>query len=90
MTSTILGGFIDYSATFEHLDAIGDKQLSLIAGVQIHELIHIVHAPGAGDDGRPDFLVNDVPDLYDRPDTLHLVAPCRTSQTSPTRSDASG
>jgi hypothetical protein len=72
MTSTILGGFIDYSATFEHLDAIGDRQLSLIAGVQIHELIQIVRAPGALDDGRPDFLVNDVPDLYDRPDTLHL------------------
>src|SRR6185503_16943828 len=72
MTSTILGGFIEYSATFEHLDAIGDKQLSLIEGVEIHELIHIVRAPGPGDDGRPDFLVNDVPDLYDRPDTLHL------------------
>ncbi len=72
LTSTILGGFIDYSATFEHLDALGDKKLSLVEGVTMHELIHIVKAPAPFDDGRPDFLVNDVADLYDRPDTLHL------------------
>lgn len=72
LTSTILGGFVDYSATFEHLDALGDKKLALIGGVEIHELIHVVKAPGALDDGRPDFLVNDVPDLFDHPDTVHL------------------
>ena len=72
LTSTILGGFLDYTASFEHLDGIGNKKLSLVEGVEIHELIHIVRAPGAFDDGRPDFLVNDVPDLYDVPDTLHL------------------
>lgn len=72
LTSTILGGFIDYSATFEHLDGIGNKKMSLIEGVEIHELIHIVRAPEVLDDGRPDFLVNDVADLYDRPDTVHL------------------
>ncbi len=72
LTSTILGGFIDYTATFEHLDGLGDKKLSLIEGIEIHELIHAVRATGSIDDGRPDFLVNDVPDLYDRPDTLHL------------------
>ncbi len=72
LTSTILGGFIDYSATFEHLDGLGNKKLSLVEGVQIHELIHIVQATGDMKDGRPDFLVNDIADLYDRPDTLHL------------------
>ena len=72
LTSSILGGFIDYSATFEHLDGLGDKKLSLIEGVAVHELIHIVKGLGAWNDGRPDFLVNDVADLYDRPDTLHL------------------
>ncbi len=72
LTSTILGGFIDYSASFEHQDDIGNQKLSLIDGVEIHELIHLVNAPAPFDDGRPDFLVNDVPDLYDVPDTLHL------------------
>ncbi|HYV62486.1 MAG TPA: hypothetical protein VE958_07415, partial [Bryobacteraceae bacterium] len=72
LSSSILGGFIDYSATFEHLDDLGNKKLSLIDGVEIHEMIHIVKALGPFNDGRPDFLVNDVPDLYDRPDTLHL------------------
>ncbi|MRR10713.1 hypothetical protein EG831_11720, partial [bacterium] len=72
LTSTILGGFIDYSATFQHLDGLGNKKLSLVEGVEIHELIHIVQATGPADDGRPDFLANDIPDLYDRPDTLHV------------------
>lgn len=72
LTSTILGGFLEYSATFEHLNGLGDKRLSLVEGIEIHELIHIVRAPGTADDQRPDFLVNDVADLLDTPDTLHL------------------
>ncbi|HET6406934.1 MAG TPA: putative Ig domain-containing protein, partial [Chthoniobacteraceae bacterium] len=72
MTSTILGGFIEYSANFEHLDGLGNKKLSLVEGIEIHEMIHIVRAGGPGADARPDFLANDVQDLYDRPDTLHL------------------
>jgi hypothetical protein len=72
LSSSILGVFIDYSATFEHLDGLGKTNLSLIEGVEIHELIHIVKALGPFNDGRPDFLVNDVADLYDRADTLHL------------------
>jgi hypothetical protein len=72
LTSTILGGFIEYSASFEHLDGLGNKKLSLVEGVEIHELIRIVSATGPRADGRPDFLVNDMPDLYDRPDAVHL------------------
>ncbi len=72
MTSTLLGGFLEYSATIEHQNDLGDKRLSLVEGIEIHELIHIVRATGARDDGRPDFLVNDVADLFDYPDTLHL------------------
>lgn len=72
LTSTILGGFIEYSAHFEHLDGLGNKNLSLVEGIEIHEMIHVVRAGGTGDDGRPDFLANDIQDLYDRPDTLHL------------------
>ncbi len=72
LTSTLQGLFTDYKATFEHLDAIGSVKLSLLEQVNIHELIHLVQAGGAFEDGRPDFLVNDIPDLRDLPDTLWL------------------
>ena len=72
MTSTLQGLFTDYKATFEHLDAIGGVKLSLLEQVNIHELIHLVQAGGAFEDGRADFLVNDIPDLRDLPDTLWL------------------
>lgn len=70
--STLQGLFIDYAATFEHIDGLGDKRLSLIDRVEIHEMIHIVSADRTFEDNRPDFLVNDVPDFDDYPDTIHL------------------
>src|SRR5262249_30739485 len=69
MTSSLQGHFIDYSATFEHEDGLGDPRLSLIDSVKIHELIHVVRADN---DGKSDFLVNDVPDPDHLPDTLYL------------------
>ncbi|HOB97203.1 MAG TPA: CARDB domain-containing protein [Verrucomicrobiota bacterium] len=70
--SSLQGLFIDYEARFEHVDGLGEPRLSLIEGVEIHELIRIVHARGAIDDGLPDMLVNDFPDDLDLPDTLYL------------------
>ncbi|HEU5123205.1 MAG TPA: CARDB domain-containing protein [Verrucomicrobiae bacterium] len=72
MTSTLQGLFIDYKASFEHVDDLGNSKLSLIDDVSIHELVHAVNATGAFEDHRPDFLVNDVPDPRDYPDTLYL------------------
>lgn len=72
LTSTIQGLFIDYHATFEHVTGLGNAKLSLIDAVSIHELNHVVQAGGTFADGRPDFLVNDVPDLHDYPDTLYF------------------
>lgn len=72
MTSTLQGLFIDYSATFQHLDALEGVKLSLLEDVSIHEMIHLVQAGGSFEDGKPDFLVNDEPDLHDLPDTLYL------------------
>ncbi|MBN1912670.1 MAG: hypothetical protein JW818_23310, partial [Pirellulales bacterium] len=82
MTSSLQGQFIEYDATFEHLDGLGDPRLSLIKNVEIHELVHLVQADRGDEDGLPDFLVNDVADMfqtpdadyffYDLPDTLHL------------------
>jgi hypothetical protein len=68
--SSLQGLFTDYNATFEHVSGLGDRRLSLIDSVNIHEMIHLVQADGAFEDGAPDFLVNDVPDLDDLPDTL--------------------
>lgn len=72
LTSTLQGLFLDYKATFEHLDSLGKTNLSLIEVVTIHEMTHLVQAPGALEDGRPDFLVNDVQDPDALPDTLYL------------------
>ena len=72
LTSTLQGLFINYSATFQHVDPLGNPRLSLIDGVEIHEMIHQVHADGLWDDGLPDFLVNDIPDFNSLPDTLYL------------------
>src|SRR6185369_12157907 len=71
MTSTIQGLFINYSATFEHIDGLGNPKLSLIDDVSIHEMNHLVQAGGIWEDGKPDFLVNEVPDVHDYPDTLY-------------------
>ncbi|MDX1952258.1 MAG: FG-GAP-like repeat-containing protein [Verrucomicrobiota bacterium] len=72
MVSTLQGKFIEYNATFEHIDGLGDPRLSLIDSVEVHELIHAVLADRATDDNQPDFLVNDDPDPDNAPDTLWL------------------
>jgi len=72
-TSSLQGSFTNFTATFRHEDAIaGVERLSLIRSAEIHELNHIVEAGGAFADGRPDLLVNDVPDPDLLPDTLYL------------------
>jgi len=72
LVSTLQGKFVDYSATFEHVDGLGDPRLSLIDKVEIKELIHAVLADRPGDDSLPDFLVNDIADPNDLPDTVYL------------------
>ncbi len=58
MSSTLAGTFSEYSATFEHVDDLGDPRLSLIDSVNIHELNHSVRVDIPSDDNKPDFLVN--------------------------------
>ncbi|HKQ38257.1 MAG TPA: CARDB domain-containing protein, partial [Verrucomicrobiae bacterium] len=72
MTSSLQGKFIDYRASFEHVDDLGVRNLSLIESVNIHELIHVVRADRAFDDTLPDFLVNDSPDPNSLPDIVYL------------------
>ena len=71
MICSLQGKFIEYKATFEHIDGLGNPRLSLIDTVNIHELTHAVRVDIPADDGKPDFLVNDVQDDNHLPDTLY-------------------
>ncbi len=72
LTSSLQGKFIDYRASFTHVDAFGATNLSLIDRVSVHELIHVVQDDRPGADAIQDFLVNDQPDPDNFPDTLYL------------------
>jgi hypothetical protein len=64
MTSTLQGRFIDYSAKFEYVNALGLKDvpgLSQLTEVKLHELTHRVRDHRAGADSRYDYLVNSNP-----------------------------
>ena len=69
LKSTLQGKFIEYSASFEHVNGLGKTELSLIKEVKIHELIQKVTADS---DILPDFLVNDTFDAKFYPDTLYF------------------
>ncbi len=70
-TSTLLGHFISYEVSINHLNSFGNPDLSLVSSVQVHELIRGVSVYGPPDDSISDFLVNDIPDTHDIPDALY-------------------
>lgn len=70
-TSTLLGHFISYEASVKHLDSYGNPDLSLVSGIEIHELIKSISVYGPLDDTINDFLVNDIPDADDIPDAIY-------------------
>jgi subtilisin family serine protease len=71
MTASLQGEFTSYKATFEHTDDLNDPRTSLIQSLNIHEMNHVVRVTVPSDDGMPDFLVNDIPDPQNLPDTLY-------------------
>lgn len=75
LTSTLMGTFFNYSATFENINPLGDPQLSLMDELEYHELIHLVRIDQHDkDDGLDDFLVNDFVDGQGMPDRLYNSA----------------
>ncbi|MCX5980388.1 MAG: DUF5050 domain-containing protein, partial [Nostocales cyanobacterium LacPavin_0920_SED1_MAG_38_18] len=72
LKSSLQGKFVDYKATFEHVNSLGKAELSLIKEVKIHELIHTVQVNHPNPDNLPDFLVNDTFDAQFTPDTLYF------------------
>ena len=71
MESSLQGEFIDYEASYRHLNALDEIELSLVESVSIHEMEHVVRNVYP-DDNMPDFLVNGTPDIEDLPDKLYL------------------
>lgn len=71
LTSSLEGQFTRYSASLQHTDGLGELHPSLITGLEIHEMAHVVRADEPADDGLPDFLANDVVDAGGLPDRLH-------------------
>ncbi len=70
-TSTLLGHFTSFESHVNHLDSEGNQDLSLVGGVEIHELIRSISVYGPLDDSIDDFLVNDIQDALDNPDALY-------------------
>lgn len=69
LTSTLLGHFIKYNVTANHVSSYGNEDLSLIGDATVHELIHGFTAS----DGVRGFLVNDVVDAEDMPDMIYFT-----------------
>lgn len=77
-TSTLLGHFISYEAHVIHNNSFGNPDLSLVSSLRIHPLVHTVYAYGNLDDGINDFLVDDVEDNQNYPDSLYFSNGSRT------------
>ena len=90
LESSLQGKFIDFVASFSHSVALGGKATSLIDTVRIHELIRSVRVANPTDDGRPDFLANDVPDADHLPDTLWFGKGGKADVKIATAASASG
>ncbi len=71
-TSTLLGHFINYETNLVHLSSYGNPDLSLITGVELHEMIQSISVYGGANDGVHDFLVNEIQDPEDAPDAIYL------------------
>ena len=78
-TSSLLGHFVSYDAHVIHNNSYGNPNLSLVSHLDIHELIHPIRAYGDLDDGINDFLVNDVQDANDYPDSIYFSNGGKTS-----------
>ena len=74
LTSTLMGTFYNFSATFENINPLGDPQLSLFDELRYHELFHLVRIFTDDNDDLDDFLVNDYVDSKGIPERLYNSA----------------
>lgn len=71
-TSSLIGRVINSTAHVVHNSSYGRTDLSLVSGVNTHELIKAVRAYGTLEDGINDFLVNEESDFGHIPDRLYF------------------
>lgn len=73
---SLLGHFIDYKVEATHVSSYGDKSLSLLGKVTIHEMIRSIRIPEENDKAIEDLLTgwlcNDVTDSHEAPDHIYL------------------
>ncbi|WP_114781788.1 LamG-like jellyroll fold domain-containing protein [Botryobacter ruber] len=79
-TSSLLGKFVEYQASVVHANSYGNPELSLVKGVQLHELTRSIRAYGTSEDVINDFLVNDEFDAQDVPDVIYFSQGNRTEK----------
>jgi hypothetical protein len=72
LTASLQGVFENFTATFTHSDALGGIDTSLIGSVVTHSLVHAGNFPFANSTNATDYLVDDVPDPQDLPDTIYF------------------
>ncbi len=79
-TSSLLAHVESYNAHLVHNDSYGSPNLSLISLHGIHKLIHPIHSEhGTRFNGGSDFLVDDVPDENNYPDSIYFSEGGQTS-----------
>lgn len=69
--SSLLGHFTEYDVKATHLSSYGNKDLSLLNEVNIHELIRSIDV-WRNDQKLKGFMTNDIVDANDTPDMLYL------------------
>lgn len=72
LTSSLLGHFKDYSASYRHLTTSDNANLSLLKDVNIHEMIRSIVVEGNAN-ANYGFAANEVKDEDSTPDKLYLV-----------------
>ena len=73
LQSSLLGHFTSYDVTVNHLTSYGNEDLSLVDRASIHELIHGFTVRTDGEKPVRGFLVNELIDEQDMPDTLFFT-----------------
>ena len=78
-TSSLLAHVVSYDAHVIHNNSFGNPNLSLVSHVGIHKLTHAIQTYGSRIDNINDFLVNDIPDENNYPDSIFFSDGRRTS-----------
>jgi hypothetical protein len=90
LSASLQGRFMGLEASYQHLDDLGNPNLTLVESLQTHDLIHVVQDERPGSDTCPDYLVDEVADLNGLADTLYLSDGTVAPVTALTEASLSG